>query len=275
MTDTERGSLLEKLAKMKAHAASAKEIGNDAEAEAFAAKLQQLLMKHKLSLSDVDYAREMKEEQIVENHVATKRDAKGKRVYADAPDVEVRKVRVYWIETLAAVVARAYSCSIMVIPRSSAVVFVGHTSNVAIAEYLFVVLLRAAESLSWLAYGKYYNDQRRPGGDVTLARGYRTSWLTSFVHRIAQRMNEEREKIEREFRDSGSNSTTALARVDKEALAVKQYLDKYEEKAAPVSGRDNWNDDGWRDGKRAADAMNLKPNAMNAGSPGAKKALGN
>ena len=63
MTD---GKILEKLGKIKNHMESAKEIGNEAEAQAFAAMLQTLLLKHKLSLTDVEYASEMKDEPIVE-----------------------------------------------------------------------------------------------------------------------------------------------------------------------------------------------------------------
>jgi 1,6-anhydro-N-acetylmuramate kinase len=45
--------ILEKLGKIKAHMESAQEIGNEAEAQAFASMLQNLLTKHKLEMTDI------------------------------------------------------------------------------------------------------------------------------------------------------------------------------------------------------------------------------
>jgi hypothetical protein len=47
--------ILDKLGKIKAHMESAQEIGNEAEAQAFAAMLQSLLLKHKLEMTDIQY----------------------------------------------------------------------------------------------------------------------------------------------------------------------------------------------------------------------------
>lgn len=48
---TDREKILEKLRKLQAHADSAAEIGNEAEAEAFAAKVQELLTAYKISFA--------------------------------------------------------------------------------------------------------------------------------------------------------------------------------------------------------------------------------
>ena len=51
-------NVIDKLRKIMAHAASAREIGNLAEAEAFAAKAQELLLRHKLDMTEVEFAAE-------------------------------------------------------------------------------------------------------------------------------------------------------------------------------------------------------------------------
>ena len=47
--------IIEKLRKLIAHEQSARTIGNIAEAEAFASKIQDLLTAHKLDMSEVDF----------------------------------------------------------------------------------------------------------------------------------------------------------------------------------------------------------------------------
>ena len=80
--------ILEKLGKIKAMADSAKEIGNEAEAQAFAAMLQNLLLKHKLDMTDVQYGVHLQEEPVEQSFVGGGIIYKnGKQVLKDFPDV--------------------------------------------------------------------------------------------------------------------------------------------------------------------------------------------
>ena len=260
--------ILDKLGKIKAMAESAKAIGNEAEAQAFAAMLQQLLLKHKLDLSDVDYAKEMKDEPIIEQRAEViYKD--GKRFYKDFPDVEVVSRRVEWSEDLAAVIGDAYSCRFLVTPGRSYITFVGHKSNVAICEYLFLTMLRAAENMSLKAARAFRMKARAEnGGAGSTPRGYRESWLDGFTSRIRARLQEERAQ----FNTSGS---MALVRVNKEAIAVRSYIDdKYKKKAASLGGVSSFNRSGYQDGTAAANAINIKGNAMNAASSMPNKQIG-
>lgn len=253
--------VLEKLGKIKAHMESAKEIGNEAEAQAFAAMLQNLLLKHKLEMTDVQYAREMQEEPIVEQRPETTFDARRRRVYKDYPDVEVVNRRRGWSEELAAIIADAYSSRILVTPGRSWITFVGHKSNVAIAEYLYITMLRAAEKMSDKAAKEFRRNHRAEYGVGATPAGYRESWLDGFCLRIAQRLREERAKFET------PSTQTALVRVNKEALAVKSYMDKFKKNASSLGGNNNFNRSGYEDGKAAANAMNISSNAVKAGQP--------
>lgn len=255
--------ILEKLAKIKAHADSAKQIGNEAEAQAFAAMLQSLLLKHKLEMTDVQYAAEMKEEPIVEQR-AERIYKGGKQVYKDFPDVEVVHRRRAWAEDLAAFIAESYASKILVSDGWSVITFVGHKSNVQIAEYLFLTLLRAADKMSEKAAKTFRAAKRNENGGAGMTpRGYRESWLEGFVTRIAQRLREEREA----FGKVGAQCT-ALVRVNKEAVAVASFIEEnYQKKAKALTVRRGYNRDGYEHGKQAANQVNIKNNAVNAGVP--------
>lgn len=256
--------IIEKLAKIKAHADSAKAIGNEEEAKAFAAMLQNLLLKHKLEMTDVEYAAEMKDEPIVEKWPDTEWSYEShRRIYKDFPDVEVVNRRREWAEMLANIIADAYSSRIMVVKGRSIIIFVGHKSNVAICEYLFLTMLRVAEKLSANAAKTYRAEYRAQYGAGDTPKGYRESWLMGFCMRISQRMKEERDAF-----GAKPGQSTALVRVNKEALAVKSYMDKYQgKKAASLNQQKHHNPDGYADGKRAANDINIRGNAVNAGQP--------
>lgn len=254
--------IIEKLSKIKNHMESAQQIGNEQEAQAFAAMLQNLLLKHKLEMTDIEYASSMQEEPIEERRPDwVYKD--GKKFYKDFPDVEIVNRRREWAEQLAHIVADAYACHILVVSGRSYIIFVGHKSNTQIAEYLFITMLRVAEKLSANAAKSYRAKMRNEnGGAGDTPKGYRESWLSGFCTRIAQRMREERDafgKVE--------GQSTALVRVNKEAIAVKSHMEKYTKKAAIIGGKNHFNHDGYGDGKTAANNINLKSNAVKAGQP--------
>lgn len=251
--------VIEKLAKIKAHAESAKAIGNEQEAQAFASMLQKLLLQHKLEMTDIDYQKEMQEEPITEHHPELIYK-NGKVFYKEYPDVEVVNRRRGWCETLASVISDAYSCRFLVVSRRSYIIFVGHKSNVAICEYLFITMMRTAEKLSAnAAKTKRAEWREQLGGPGATPQGYRESWLNGFITRIAERMREERSKF-----NSGS---TALVRVNKEAIAVRDYMEKYKSKVSSVGGTRHFNPDGYSDGKKVANSMNISANVVRAGQP--------
>ena len=110
-------------------------------------------------------------------------------------------------------------------------------------------------------YVKYFY-QCKEEGDVTRARGFRPSFLDGFVRRLFERFEEEKRKME------GNYAGTALVRINREALAVRQYLDqKKGKKAAGLEGNGNFNREGWLRGKQTADGLNLKVNAVKEGRP--------
>lgn len=265
--------ILEKLGKLKAHMESAQEIGNEQEAQAFAAMLQNLLAKHKLEMTDIQYTKHLQDEPVEETEfggcvvtVVDPKTGKRKRVTEKYPDYEVKSKRCDWAEMLASVIARAHSCQTMCMTGSNRVWFVGRKTDTAVVDYLFVTMYRAALKISWREYCKFYYMCRDERGDVTLARGFRDSFLNGFVSRLAQRFEEEKRNIEAAWQTG-----TALIRISREALAVKEYLEKKGgKKAAGIGASAKFHAEGYRQGQAFANGLNLKANACNGGNSAQK-----
>ena len=239
--------ILDKISKLKAHAESAAKIGSEAEAQAFATMIQQLLLKYKLSMTDVELKTEDADDPV------THRDVEWQ-------DIKVRKNRVAWIESLAEVVAKAHFCRILVYSGSSRIALVGRESDVAMAEFLLVTLTRAIEQIAEKEYNKAFYSLYRRGGDgkEKVVRGFKGSFVSAFVARLAERFDEETRRAE-------ASSSTAIALFDRTREAVRVYLraNLRTRHAAMVRGsRHDHNAEGWRRGRAAADDVRLRPGVV-------------
>ena len=125
---------IDKLRKIKAHSESAEKIGSMEEAETFAAMFQQLLLKHKLEATDLEFEEEEKDEPIIEHVV-------------EWQEIQFGHKRVGWVERLASIVAEAHFCRILVRSGSSRITLVGRQSDMEIAEFMLVTLVRIADKL--------------------------------------------------------------------------------------------------------------------------------
>jgi hypothetical protein len=182
----------------------------------------------------------------------------------------VVKRRIEWIEDLAGVIARAHSCEIFVCQGLSSVWFVGRKSDAKIAEYLFIVLQRAAEKIAHSEYMKFRRQMRQEADGDTMqtatnlekTHGFKASFLTGFIQRLMQRFSEEKQKMEHDY------TGTALMRINKEALAVRKYVEERKGKPAKsLGGNQSFNAEGYRRGRAMADGMRINCNAINAERP--------
>jgi hypothetical protein len=242
--------IIDKIAKLKAHAESAAKIGNEAEAEAFAEMMQRLLLKHKIEMSDLEFAN-MERVEPVDKH----------RVDYDKYNMHVKGTRVEWIERLATIVARAHFCRILVHLGSSRISMVGRKSDFEVAEYMLITLQRAIEHMSDKAAYHYRLECQRNGAP-RMANGFRAAYIDHFVRRLADRYEAERQA------QSGATSM-ALVRVNKSEGAVDDYMFQNfggKRKATALSTQHSWHAEGAKRGREAADAVNLKANAVKSGS---------
>lgn len=252
--------ILDKLAKLKRHADSAKAIGSEAEAQAFADMLQKLLLDHKLSMSDIDFET-MEKDSPVETHYIN---------YSQYPDIKLKGTRVAWIEDLAAMVARAHFCRILVHKGSSRITLVGRKEDVTVAEWMFIVLQRAAEKISGRAYDAYRNEERRKAiaehgeagrhGSMPHTFGFRESFITGFINRLRERLKETQAA-------ATASSSMALMRLSKSDAAVVDYMAKFTGKAGQLSRNSRYHGEGLSRGRSAADRINLGTRGVDAGAP--------
>jgi hypothetical protein len=244
---TEQEKLLDKLQKIKAHQESAAAIGSEAEAQAFAEMLQRLLMKHKLSMTDLEFERYEKEEPVETRVVDTSKFPEGAEFDSKVPNT----TRVEWIETLASIVAKSHSCRILVHNKSDKITLVGRDSDIAVAEYMVVVLTRTVRKITWAACKQYKAEGHR-GRDFV---DFKNSFQIAFVRRIAER-------YEAELKTQEGSSSTALVRIKKSEKAVVDFLKQNSRPASMVRSRDRGHSEGYKRGRDAAEGINLKSNGV-------------
>jgi hypothetical protein len=234
--------IIDKIVKLKKMSDGAKAIGSEIEAEAFASMLQKMLLDHRLEMSDIEFA-SMEKESAVERHFID---------YEQYPDIKIKKQRVMWIERLAGVVARAHFCEILVHPGSSFITLIGRHEDWAVAEFALCTLQRAAAKMAKTA--DYQHRLRCHREHKPVGRGFKESWLESFVVRIADRYEAER--------SSRLGQSTALVRVNRAEKAVADFMKQFTKKSSALSSHTKFHPEGARQGRAAADAINLRVNAV-------------
>lgn len=231
--------ILDKLSKLKAAQHGEAALGNSAAAEAFASAINRLLLEYELSEADIPIGG-IKDDPIIEQ-------------IFDPQVHEMKRscVRIGWQESLAGVVARAHLCKLLVTAGSNFITFVGTKSHVAVAEYAYAVLARSADQMSAEARERWWKEEC--GGKHLESNGFRGSWLEGFIGRIAERFEEAKKK---ETQATG-NETMALMRLSNAMTRASDYVaEKYKTKIRSAStGGQNY--DGYRAGRKAADAMNI------------------
>lgn len=251
--------VIAKLAKIRNHAESAKAIGSEAEALHFANMLNELLMKHNLEMSDIEWEEEIKEEPVEKHRMDTEYDDKWKRHYKEYPDVEVKNKRCEWTERLARIVSRAHSCDFLIQQGTSKITFVGRKSNAAIVEYMFISMLRSIKKISQQEYNKKRNRIQKEieqglKYDYSELSAYRESWRRGFLRQLDAMLEEEKQK-----READASNGAALMRINKDEIATRSFMDNLNCKSASgLSIGRGHNRAGFEDGKSKAKEIGIK-----------------
>lgn len=254
----EREKVVDRLKKIRAMAEGAAAIGSEAEAQAFAEMLQKMLFQHKLSMSDIEFAQMERDEPVIQRAVVYPPNPEAARNYGNH-----RKTRVLWMERLAQTIAKAHFCSIVVYSNSSKLGLIGRPDDIAVAEYMIVILQRAADKLGYNAKQDYKAELARKGIHVSAAAGFRESWLLAFTQRLSQRYREEKEA-------QTTGQSTALVRVNKAEEAVRDFIaemmaSKTLGASKALSRTAAHNREGTQRGTAAANKVDLRANAIKDG----------
>jgi len=255
---TDREKILDKLRKLQAHADSAEEIGNEAEAQAFAAKIQELLTAYKISMSEVRV-------EGVEEEPINKTD-----VYWGTLGMAKHRKPSAWAEMLARIVAKAYYCDFVAVRAPKGCrgdtggwigFFVGTDTDRKITIQMYVILSRFIQSEATKAYNEFWKQLVRQGEPVQLARGFRKGWIEGFLMRLAERFEEE----VRPKATVPASNTSAIVLVRRNALArIKEWIDK--DKGISNDCRSpqmaDGSEYGIEAGRQAADRINLRQKAV-------------
>lgn len=186
----------ERIRKLIAHAESARTIGNIAEAQAFAAKVQKMLLDHKLTMSDVETA-----EQPVAHQVG-----EPSRVYKRAQ---------VWSTHLGSAVARSCFCRVIEMTGTSRLIFVGREQDRLIAISMWRFLIDIA--IGFAAKDGPILKRLRPKMPPVKIRA---SFLMGFAAAIHARLASERAA------EITATGNAAIVLVQKEGAALQLYIDE-------------------------------------------------
>jgi hypothetical protein len=241
----EREKIIDKVRKLQAQADDSST--TEQEAQAFAAMVQRLLLKHKLAMSDVQASGETQEP--VGEHWVNYKDAGIKTVNS----------RVLWQILLAQSVSKAYFCEVLTVHRSNRLILVGKKSDAEVAEYVLTTLIRSVDKMSHAA------TRRAVKRGIRRAR-YRESWIRGFVQRLDRRLEDELAQAMSD--ESQGTDCTALVVVRKEHKAVADFmaLQRYGKGARLRGFGNSMNMEGYREGQQAANNVDIHGRAIKDGS---------
>lgn len=174
-------SILEKVRKLFAHAESAGQLGNQAEAEAFAAKANALLVQHKID------AALLRQEDDTPDELVDVTELGAKDVFGTA-------LVAGWRSILLNGITKAHFCRAIKTGRGMFTV-VGAKSDREVALYLLEQLLRVAPKLAAEAVPE-------PIGWARTTRRDRNAWLLGFAQGVSAKL--------REARDAARSNPNAL-----------------------------------------------------------------
>lgn len=260
--------IINKLAKMLRHQESAREIGSIAEAEAFATRIQELLDKHKLGMSDIQFVEQGAAEPIDEE-----------RVSADKLGVKYESKRIEWQEDLACAIARANDCETLISNHSNSAFFVGRKSDretcITLLRYFIGLIVEMSEKAAAEA-----KDNERQSLKQKLGRWYsgaelrwrmcdfRRSYCAGASDAIQRRLYEQLRKREKQLKKQ-ENTSPALIHLRNTKEAISQFLeDKFKDRK-PSRAKENIDDqtghwDAYAEGQKAGESIALTSGTLNA-----------
>ena len=203
----ERTKVIEKIAKLKRHAESAKSLGSEAEAASFAAEVQRLCDEYHLSVEQIDLDDDPMREVDVAVAPATE----------NPEDVDGRIA--WWKADLGVIVADAHNCEVLTSDEIRAVWFVGRRIDRESAVWVYESLMRTMLEGARRVYrrAKFYG----------WTKGVKTEYFRGFLFSVQQRYDEQRRATRR-----GTDDERAVV-LRKPNDEIARCLDEYGVEADP------------------------------------------
>lgn len=260
--------ILDKLRKLIAMEKSARSIGSLAEAEAFASKVQELLSKHKLEMSEVELNEQEESDPIDWEHVAT-------------DDAGFRTLRsgVLWQIQIADGIAKANGCRMIRANRSNNVIFAGRKSDRELCKILFIYILELSKEMNTKAAKEYKREtlkrvQQTYGGvDIApahlarLQKEFKQSWYFGFAEAVRARFIAKWEEMKAQYAQCA-----AIVHIDQTKKLVDEFLKGKIGRGRSMQ-RNLSNESGYNSGKSSGEAINLTPHTFTGATGRASRLL--
>lgn len=266
-------NVIDTLTKLVAHEKSARDIGSLREAEAFAGKIQSLLSKYKLEMSDVELLQRQNE------------DIADTLVIPEEVGLRTEHMRIAWQFELAKGVAESNNCNILGCGYSNHLFFVGRRSDrelcVALFRHLAGMALRmadqSAEERNNTPFSLRFRSSLRSGLPAGMGDDaeYKRSFCTGFAKSIAERLRQEwlAAKAEKERAEHGGCNALVMIKKDEEAIQGfigKEFPDPNAQAENNRRARSDANQpfdmQGFMDGKTVGRGVALTPHTLKGDS---------
>lgn len=198
------------LRKMIEHEKSARKIGNQAEAEAFAGKIQELLLKHKLEMSDIEIAEQERNEPILEEWFSI----------PEVLDLPIKRRHDTWFGLLLSSITRANFCKVLQTHVSNTYTIVGRESDRDVSKQLFEYLSKACIEMAPHEALKHFGPSPVRGMKHPEERTFISSFKVGFAVAICNRLHVKMEELKAGATEQG------LIRVDQLTKATEEKFDE-------------------------------------------------
>lgn len=226
-------SILSKIKKLKDSAASYSEMGNEQAAKLYADKVQALLIKNKLSISDVNLAQLEIEDPM------------------NQEDIQLDGVggskRVGWVCQLATIISRAHFCDCFCTTGKPEPTICGRKSDREVALFVFDYLLR-----------QMIEAEKRAARQTEYSRGFKTSFYRGFIYSIGVRY----EEMMKAAKSKSESDSTALV---KASNAATLWMKKNYKTKKVGRRRVATNGDSFAAGIRAGNSADLSRRGIKSG----------
>lgn len=203
-------NVIDKLRKLMAMQESAKKIGNIEEAQAFAAKAQELLTKYKLEMTDVEYAEQETAEPVMGEFFSAQ----------ELLSLSVKKRHDNWIGMLVNAVAEANFCQVIRERRTNSFTVVGRATDRATTKNLFEYLSRACIEMAPQQAELFFGPSPIPGFRHPRERSFISSFKLGFACAVYDRLEVKKLELRAGAPEQG------LIRIDQLELAVKKTFEE-------------------------------------------------
>lgn len=230
MVATEK--IIDKLQKLIKQEQSARQIGNIAEAEAFATKIQEFLLNYQLSMSDIQIEYEAKNEEVDQEEIHP-RDIGQQLGFGN----------IAWQVILLKNIAVSNNCKNIVSRNSNVQYVVGMNTDRQIVITLYAYFVRLAQDICNSQFEAHkltweYPSQESTGKKRSYTLIWKKSWLEGFSYAVGARLYAAYRKAIEEVEENQHQGLIHLR--DKEALAKKYIDDHTVNKKRSISSSKNY-----------------------------------